>query len=135
MTKKVQTVPEEKDDKKETVAVVFIKAEQRLEDEIRDAVAATQSRHSVCLSGIGDAKNPHPGGPCEDVTLVDAAYLFGHFDFAFIVRSNDVRSLERFIVECVRTGKAVTETQTILGIGIPDAAATTEEPESSEAAT
>lgn len=52
---------------------------------------------------------------------MDAAYLFGHFDFTLVVRSTDVRALERSIVECVRTGPAVTETQTILGIGIPDA--------------
>jgi hypothetical protein len=107
---------------KETVAVVFIKAEQRLEDEIRDTIALTQAKHRVCLSGIGDVENPHPNGPCHAVSLMDAAYLFGHFDFALIVRSTDVRTLERFIVECVRTGKAVTETQTILGIGIPDMA-------------
>ena len=124
MTERVETVSEEK---KETVAVIFIKAEQRLEDEIRDAIATTQSRQRACLSGIGDMENPHPGGPCQEVTLVDAAYLFGHFDFALVVRSKDVRALERFIVECIRTGKAVTETQTILGIGIPDAAASAEE--------
>ncbi|MBV8543287.1 MAG: hypothetical protein JO093_01130 [Acidobacteria bacterium] len=108
-------------EKQETVAVIFIKAEQRLEDEIRDAIAATQAKGRACLSDIGDADNPHPSGPCHEVTLLDAAYLFGHFDFVLIVRSTDVRALERFIVECVRTGTAVTETQTILGIGIPDA--------------
>lgn len=106
---------------KETLAVILIKAEQRGEDPIRDAIALTQAKGRVCLSGIGDEANPHPDGPCHLVKLVDAAYLFGHFDFALVVRSTDVRSLERFIIECVRTGKEVTETQTVLGIGIPDA--------------
>ena len=113
----------------ETVAVIFIKAEQRLEDHIRDAIAATQAAHYACLSGIGDADHPHPNGPCHEVTLVDAAYLFGHFDFTLVVRSTDVRALERFIVECVRTGPAVTETQTILGIGIPEAVPVTPPPQ------
>ena len=111
--------------KKETFAVIFIKAEQRGEDELRDAIALTQAHQRACLSGLGDKDHPHPDGPCHEVTLVNAAYLFGHFDFALVVRSLTVRTLERYIVECVRTGKGVTETQTVLGIGIPDAVAQT----------
>ena len=99
---------------KPTFAAVLLKCDMRGETEIRDAVVRGLETKKLCLREGGAPA--HPDGACHEVTLVDAAYAFGAFDFIIIVRGGDVTKVERFITQCIRSAPKVAETQTLLGV-------------------
>jgi hypothetical protein len=105
-------------DIRDTFAVVLMKCRPGDESTIRTIVATqrTAEEAHVCLRGA-DAP-PHKNA-CQQVTVRDAAYCFGPFDFLFVVQSAHVHHIERFVVECIRgDASLIQDTQTILGITI-----------------
>lgn len=100
-----------------TFATVLLKCEIRAEGTVRDAVVLGLETKMLCLREQGGA-SAHLKGPCHEVTLVDAAYCFGAFDFIVVVRGTDVTKVEKFITECIRFAPVVEDTQTVLGVSV-----------------
>jgi hypothetical protein len=101
----------------DTFAVVLLKCNPRHENDIRDAIAAGRAAIATGKPGAKLCLAPERHA-CKSayITIVDAAYCFGAFDFLLVVRSSEVRRIERFVVDCVRASTLVTDTQTILGV-------------------
>lgn len=98
-------------EQQDTFAVVLIKCHPGDEQTIRTAIThAHTTKTPLCLRN-GEGAHTH-----GKVTVRETAYCFGPFDFVLVVQSSDVRHVERFVVECIRVGGVVVDTQTILGI-------------------
>jgi len=98
----------------DTFAVVLIKCRPGDEAYIRARIDEARAGAPLCFRPPG-AKHDYA---CKQLTVRDTAYCFGPFDFVLVIRSTDVRFIERFVVDCVRAEGKIVDTQTILGIGL-----------------
>jgi hypothetical protein len=98
----------------DTFAVVLIKCQAGDEGGIRAQIDAARAGTPFCFRTPG---TPHDFA-CKSITVHDVAYCFGPFDFVLVLRSPDVRFVERFVVDCIRAEGRILDTQTILGIAL-----------------
>jgi uncharacterized protein with GYD domain len=98
----------------DTFAVVLIKCQPGDEEAIRKRIDEAQAGKPFCFRQAGAMHD----AACSAVTVHHIAYCFGPFDFVLVLRSPDVRFIERFVVDCIRAEGRIVDTQTILGIGL-----------------
>jgi DNA-binding Lrp family transcriptional regulator len=99
----------------DTFAVILIKCRPGDERDIRTAIdRAHEAGTTLCFRTSGKL----PEHACGNVMVKERAYCFGPFDFVLVIRSADVRDVERFVVECIRAEGPIVDTQTILGIAL-----------------
>jgi hypothetical protein len=128
-------------DKGSVVATILIKCDRGQEKWLRDKVRNAHQGTDLCLleaptsAALGQAEEStqadgetevsppsaqHEADPpaCSKITLVDAAYCFGSFDFFLVIRAADAGLVEHFVVECLRSESRIRDTQTLVGIAI-----------------
>ncbi|GEM_PF-6461348 len=73
----------------------------------------TGERPICCGCGLEEAQLS-----CRGIQVIACATLTGYFDFVILLRTHDIDTLERFVLQCLKrseVGHLIAETQTLAG--------------------